>query len=75
MNLLYNSLEIETEISQNNELLGTQSAEKHRERNRVHAKRTRQRKKEMTEAMKMRLLDLQKEVFNYLFHIIISMYI
>lgn len=37
-------------------------AEKNRERNREHAKRTRQRKKEMIEGMKMRLLDLQREV-------------
>jgi len=36
-------------------------AEKNRERNREHAKRTRQRKKEMIEGMKMRLLDLQRE--------------
>lgn len=55
--------EIETESSHKDELYGTLTAEKHRERNRVHAKRTRQRKKEMTEAMKMRLLDLQKEVY------------
>ncbi len=37
-------------------------AEKNRERNREHAKRTRQRKKEMLEGMKMRLLELQREV-------------
>lgn len=40
-------------------------AEKNRERNREHAKRTRQRKKEMIEGMKMRLLDLQREVCWY----------
>ena len=37
-------------------------AEKNRERNREHAKRTRQRKKEMIEGMKIRLLELQREV-------------
>lgn len=37
-------------------------AEKNRERNREHAKKTRQRKKEMIEGMKVRLLELQKEV-------------
>ena len=37
-------------------------ADKHKERNREHAKRTRQRKKELTEAMKLRLQDLQREV-------------
>lgn len=36
--------------------------EKNRERNREHAKRTRLRKKEMIEGMKMRLLELQREV-------------
>ena len=36
--------------------------EKNRERNREHAKRTRLRKKEMMESMKMRLLELQREV-------------
>ena len=36
--------------------------EKNRERNREHAKRTRQRKKEMMEGMKIRLLELQREV-------------
>ncbi len=37
-------------------------AEKNRERNREHAKRTRQRKKEMIESMKLHLLELQREV-------------
>jgi hypothetical protein len=37
-------------------------AEKNRERNREHAKRTRLRKKDMIEGMKMRLLELQREV-------------
>ena len=37
-------------------------AEKNRERNREHAKRTRLRKKEMIEGMKIRLLELQREV-------------
>lgn len=37
-------------------------AEKNRERNREHAKRTRLRKKEMIEGMKMKLLELQREV-------------
>eukprot|EP01031_Cornospumella_fuschlensis_P024606 gene24606-29727_t len=36
-------------------------AEKNRERNREHAKRTRLRKKEMIEGMKVRLLELQRE--------------
>jgi len=36
-------------------------ADKNRERNREHAKRTRLRKKEMIEGMKMRLLELQRE--------------
>lgn len=36
--------------------------DKHKERNREHAKRTRLRKKELTEAMKLRLQDLQREV-------------
>lgn len=36
-------------------------AERNRERNREHAKRTRLRKKEMIEGMKARLLDLQRE--------------
>jgi hypothetical protein len=35
---------------------------RNRERNREHAKRTRLRKKEMIEGMKMRLLELQREV-------------
>ena len=39
-----------------------QRASKNRERNREHAKKTRLRKKEMIEGMKIRLLDLQKEV-------------
>ncbi|RYH09007.1 bZIP transcription factor, partial [archaeon] len=37
-------------------------AERNRERNREHAKRTRLRKKEMIEGMKVRLLELQREV-------------
>ena len=37
-------------------------AEKNRERNREHAKRTRLRKKVMIEGMKIRLLELQREV-------------
>jgi hypothetical protein len=41
-------------------------AEKNRERNREHAKRTRLRKKEMIEGMKMRLLELQREVCHIL---------
>jgi len=36
--------------------------EKHRERNREHAKRTRLRKKALIDGMKGRLLELQKEV-------------
>ncbi len=37
--------------------------DRHKERNREHAKRTRLRKKELTEAMKLKLQDLQREVF------------
>ena len=40
-------------------------AERNRERNREHAKKTRLRKKEMMETMKARLLDLQREVRIY----------
>jgi hypothetical protein len=40
-----------------------EKAEKNRERNRAHAKKTRLRKKEMMETMKQRLMELQKEVF------------
>lgn len=36
--------------------------DKHRERNRQHAKKTRQRKKEMIEGTKVRLLELHQEV-------------
>jgi hypothetical protein len=36
-----------------------------RERNREHARRTRIRKKEMIENMKMRLLELQREVRSF----------
>ena len=39
-----------------------QKAERNRERNREHAKKTRLRKKEMIEGMKIRLLELQREV-------------
>eukprot|EP01040_Poterioochromonas_malhamensis_P014610 gene14610-16192_t len=38
-----------------------QKAERNRERNREHAKKTRLRKKEMIEGMKIRLLELQRE--------------
>jgi len=38
------------------------TTDKYKERNREHAKRTRLRKKELTEAMKLRLQDLQREV-------------
>jgi hypothetical protein len=39
-----------------------QKAERNRERNREHAKKTRLRKKEMLESMKIRLMELQREV-------------
>ena len=38
--------------------------EKHRERNREHAKKTRLRKKALIDGMKLRLLELQNEVIN-----------
>jgi hypothetical protein len=37
-------------------------AEKNRQRNREHAKKTRLRKKEMMEGLKSKLLELQQEV-------------
>jgi hypothetical protein len=46
-----------------------QRADKNRERNREHAKRTRLRKKEMIEGLKMRLLELQREVSGRIWNI------
>ncbi len=59
--------DIQVDQHQSTSLSAEQKAEKNRERNRAHAKRTRLRKKEMMETMKLRLLDLQREVNKFLF--------
>lgn len=64
------SIERHRSLDQNDlsDAVDNNKVEKNRERNREHAKRTRQRKKEMMEGMKIRLLELQREVHNIFVH-------